>query len=140
MGQAVVFRQYLDNCADTKDQYLQAEAQAQQKKMGFWNQPDPICMPWDFRRNQCIASSPVPTSTPKPTPRAKPGTLTPSASYPPPCVKRDCNCSDFRDQQDAQRVLDDPNYPNDPFGLDGPIGSGSTGVPGKTCESLPARP
>ena len=34
-GQAVVYHQYLSGCAATKDQYLQAEAQAKQKKLGF---------------------------------------------------------------------------------------------------------
>ncbi len=49
-GQAVVYRQYLKGCAATKDQYLQAEAQARQKRLGFWNQKLPI-MPWDYRRS-----------------------------------------------------------------------------------------
>lgn len=50
-GQAVVYRQYLSGCAATKDQYLQAQTQAQQKRLGFWNQPSPF-MPWDFRRTK----------------------------------------------------------------------------------------
>ena len=48
-GQAVVYRQYLSGCAATKDQYLQAEAQAKKQRLGFWNQQSPI-MPWDYRR------------------------------------------------------------------------------------------
>lgn len=50
-GQAVVYPEYLNNCTDTKNQYLQAEAQAKQKHLGFWNQPSPV-MPWDFRRRK----------------------------------------------------------------------------------------
>ncbi len=50
-GQAAVYRQYLNGCAATKDQYLQAETQARQKKLGFWNQKSPI-MPWDYRRSR----------------------------------------------------------------------------------------
>lgn len=50
-GQAVVYRQYLSGCAATKDQYLQAEAQAKKQRLGFWNQQSPV-MPWDYRRLQ----------------------------------------------------------------------------------------
>ncbi|WP_414543643.1 thermonuclease family protein [Nostoc sp. CCY0012] len=50
-GQAVVYRQYLQGCNSAKDQYLQAEADAQVQKLGFWNQLQPV-MPWDFRRGQ----------------------------------------------------------------------------------------
>ncbi|WP_414756195.1 thermonuclease family protein [Anabaena sp. CCY 9910] len=50
-GQAVVYRQYLKGCANTKDQFLQAEADAKQQKLGFWNQSQPV-MPWDFRRGK----------------------------------------------------------------------------------------
>src|SRR6476646_10301796 len=35
-GRAVVYRQYLSGCADTKDRYLQAEAKAKQRKLAFW--------------------------------------------------------------------------------------------------------
>lgn len=50
-GQAVVYRQYLSGCAATKDQYLQAEAQAKKQRLGFWNQQSPV-MPWDYRRGK----------------------------------------------------------------------------------------
>ncbi|ABA24999.1 Excalibur (plasmid) [Trichormus variabilis ATCC 29413] len=52
-GQAVVYRQYLKGCTNTKDQFLQAEANAKQQKLGFWNQSQPM-MPWDFRRGKKI--------------------------------------------------------------------------------------
>ena len=41
-GQAVVYRQYLNGCSATKNQYLQAETQARQKRLGFWNQRSPV--------------------------------------------------------------------------------------------------
>ncbi|ABA25001.1 SNase-like nuclease (plasmid) [Trichormus variabilis ATCC 29413] len=50
-GQAVLYRQYLKGCDRTKDQFLQAEANAKQQKVGFWNQSQPV-MPWDFRRGK----------------------------------------------------------------------------------------
>lgn len=50
-GQAVVYRQYLKGCDRTKDQFLQAEADAKSQKLGFWNQSQPV-MPWDFRRGK----------------------------------------------------------------------------------------
>ncbi|PHV63747.1 excalibur calcium-binding domain-containing protein [Cyanobacterium aponinum AL20118] len=34
----------------------------------------------------------------------------------PECVKTDCNCSDFKTQEEAQRVLD--AFPRDPYKLD----------------------
>ncbi|MGY1736335.1 hypothetical protein [Geodermatophilus sp. SYSU D00684] len=42
------------------------------------------------------------------------------------------NCPDFVSQADAQAVYDADT--SDPNGLDGPIGTGSTGVPGVACE------
>jgi micrococcal nuclease len=50
-GQAVVYRQYLKGCDRTKDQFLQAEANAKSQKLGFWNQSQSV-MPWDFRRGK----------------------------------------------------------------------------------------
>ncbi len=43
-GQAAVYRQYLKGCTATKDQYLQAEAQAKQRRLGFWNQKCQLCL------------------------------------------------------------------------------------------------
>ena len=51
-GQAVVYRQYLDKCNDTRNAYLKAESKAQRQKRGYWNQISP-CMPWDYRRKLC---------------------------------------------------------------------------------------
>jgi micrococcal nuclease len=50
-GQAVVYTQYLSGCAATQNQYLQAENQAKQKRLGFWSQSKPV-MPWDFRQGR----------------------------------------------------------------------------------------
>jgi micrococcal nuclease len=44
-------KQYLQVCANTKEQFLQAEANAKQQKLGFWKQSQPV-MPWDFRRGK----------------------------------------------------------------------------------------
>ncbi|WP_369252402.1 hypothetical protein [Geodermatophilus amargosae] len=43
------------------------------------------------------------------------------------------NCPDFVSQADAQAVYDADT--SDPNGLDGPIGTGSDGVPGVACEN-----
>ena len=50
-GQAVVYPQHLSGCSDLCQQLLQAESQAKQKRLGFWNQENPV-MPWDFRRGR----------------------------------------------------------------------------------------
>ena len=55
-GQAVVYRQYLSGCSATKDQYLQAEAQANKQRLGFWSQKSPV-MPWDYRRGKRSSKS-----------------------------------------------------------------------------------
>jgi hypothetical protein len=46
------------------------------------------------------------------------------------------DCGDFRFQEDAQAVFN--AFPGDPFGLDGPLGPESSGVPGLACEDLPS--
>jgi micrococcal nuclease len=50
-GQAAVYTQYLSGCAATQNQYLQAENQAKQQRLGFWSQSNPV-MPWDFRQGR----------------------------------------------------------------------------------------
>lgn len=49
-GHAVVYTQFLRSCPGTEDALLAAEAQAQQQRLNFWNQPNPV-MPWDYRRS-----------------------------------------------------------------------------------------
>lgn len=114
-GQAVVYRQYLSGCAATKDEYLQAEAQAKKQRLGFWNQKSPV-MPWDYRRGRRSPQAPT-----KVAPSAQTISL-------PGCIKSDCNCSDFKTQAQAQQVL--MAFPTDKFRLDGD----SDGV---ACERLP---
>ena len=116
-GQAAVYRQYLNGCTATKDQYLQAEAQAKKQRLGFWNQQSPV-MPWDYRRGKRSSNPQVPT-------KVAPSVQTQSL---PDCINSDCNCSDFKTQTQAQQVL--TAFPGDKFRLDGD----SDGV---ACESLP---
>jgi len=115
-GQAVVYRQYLSGCTATKDQYLQAETQARQGRLGFWNQQSPT-MPWDYRRGK---RSDSPQKVTEVTPSVQKQAL-------PSCTKSDCNCSDFKTQAQAQQVL--TAFSRDRFRLDGD----SDGV---ACESL----
>ena len=39
----------MSGCVNIKNQFSQAEAQAKQKRLGYWNQPSPV-MPWNFRQ------------------------------------------------------------------------------------------
>jgi micrococcal nuclease len=113
-GQAVAYRQYLSGC--NADQYLKAEANAKNQRLAFWNQSKPI-MPWDFRRGVQRVPNPTPKTVAQP----------PSNNFP-ACVNSDCDCSNFRTQAEAQRVL--VAFPGDPFRLDGDRD-------GRACESLP---
>ncbi len=102
-GLVVVYPEYLHNCQATRVQFLQAEQQARRSRRGFWAQANPI-MPWNWRQQQDIAQPPRPTPA------------------------RDLDCSDFRTQAEAQRVLDADR--SDPHRLD----SDRDGI---ACESLP---
>lgn len=115
-GSAVVYRQYLDGCAATRDQYLQAEAQAKAQRLGFWGQENPI-LPWEYRRGK---QSGQPSSS---------APVAPSSSNQPVAPGRDYNCSDFSTQAQAQIVLDQTPGA-DPHGLD-------QDSDGMACESLP---
>lgn len=48
-GQAVVYREYLSACPELRERLLKAEANAKSRRIGFWNQANPI-LPADFRR------------------------------------------------------------------------------------------
>lgn len=120
-GQAVVYRQYLSVCASTQDQYLQAEAQAKDQRLGYWNQDNPI-MPWDFRHGKTAGSSP----SPKPSVVSTPTTSMPNSSPQSTPTKGDYDCSDFSTQAEAQKYL----LPGDPYKLD-------KEGDGEACESLP---
>ena len=107
-GHAVVYDQYLSGCPDTRDDYLSAEQVAMDSRANFWGQPNPV-MPWDWRSGSAAVEA-EPTSNL------------------PACVNSDCNCSDFRTQAEAQRVLN--AYSGDPHRLD-------RDRDGVACESLP---
>ena len=107
-GHAVVYDQYLSGCSDTRDDYLSAEQAAMNSRANFWGQTNPV-MPWDWRNGSAVVEA-EPTSNL------------------PACVNSDCNCSDFRTQAEAQRVLN--AYSGDPHRLD-------RDRDGVACESLP---
>lgn len=130
-GVVVVYREYLDRCKDTRDQYLRAEQQAHQQGQGFWSQENPV-MPWDWRQQRDNHSStPAPVVTPipstSPPPASNPSSSN-SASALPACVNQDCDCKDFHTQAEAQRVFE--AFPGDPFRLD-------SDQDGQVCERLP---
>lgn len=121
-GQAVVCRQYLKSCPELRDRLLSAEAQAKQRRLRLWAQTNPIVMPWEFQRADTPKASP---SRPQSSVQQKP-VRSPSSSLP-SCMNSDCNCSDFRSQAEAQRVLE--AFPGDRFRLD-------RDRDGIACESL----
>lgn len=122
-GYAVVYDEYLNGCAETQNQYLQAELEAQNARLNFWAQSNPT-MPWDWRGGQ---SQPAPVASPAPRPLQPTQPTQPTTAFP-ACVRSDCDCGDFRTQAEAQRVLN--AFPGDPHRLDGD----SDGI---ACESLP---
>lgn len=127
-GQAVVYTQYINNCAVTKDQYLAAEAQAKAQGLGFWNQDNPV-MPWDYRRGKRSNNQPPSSASSRPQqPTIASPTPTTTTGNLPACTQSDCDCKDFKTQAEAQRVLD--ASPGDPHRLDGD-------KDGIACESLP---
>ncbi|OKH29780.1 hypothetical protein NIES2101_43005 [Calothrix sp. HK-06] len=106
-GHAVVYRQYLSNCASIQKQYVAAEANAKRQKLAFWNQSKPV-MPWDFRKG-CGATqqSRQPTQSQQTQNNCDP-------SYPDFCIPKnlpDLNCPDVAYKN--FRVVG-----NDPHGFD----------------------
>lgn len=111
-GQAVVYRQYLSGCANTQDQYLQAESQAKAQGLGFWNQSNPV-MPWDFRRGRSNAVNPTPASTPTTTSNCDP-------SYPDVCIPSsppDLDCGDISERNFRVTASDPHRFDGDKDGL-----------------------
>jgi micrococcal nuclease len=108
-GQAVVYDRYLDACSQTKEDFLEAEQQAQLANRGFWSEPN--VMPWDYRQGDRVPNNH----------RAS------NDSNLPVCVESDCNCSNFANQNEAQRVLN--AFSGDPHRLD-------RDRDGVACESL----
>lgn len=72
-----------------------------------------------------VATAPKSAKKAESSAKASPNTSTDNL---PACVQKDCNCSDFSTQKQAQAVLD--AFPNDPHGLD-------RNKDGVACESLP---
>lgn len=112
-GQAVVYRDYLNACPELRDRLLKAEASAKTRRIGFWNQTNPL-LPQDFRLGKHSSSSS--SASPTQSTQAK------------PAAARDYDCKDFRTQAEAQRVLN--SRPGDPYKLD----SDGDNV---ACENLP---
>jgi hypothetical protein len=101
--------------------------------------PPPIGEPKTATRRTLNASTPTRTPLGKGVKRTSPTTTktpevstttTPETSTEklPECVKKDCNCSDFSTQAQAQSVLN--KFPDDPHNLD-------KNKDGVACESLP---
>jgi micrococcal nuclease len=120
-GQAVVYPEYLSGCANTQNQYLQAEAQAKAQKLGFWNQANPV-MPWEFRQgkrsnNQSSSGArprPTTATSPSPTPTTTPRTNCDPA-YPDVCIPSPPPDLDCKDIQFRNFKVLSP----DPHGFDG---------------------
>jgi micrococcal nuclease len=117
-GLAVVYPDYINQCKNTKSVLISAENYAKNNKLGFWRQENST-YPWDFRasRNQ-----------PQPITNTSIQSNSTNQSNLPVCVNSDCNCSDFKTQEEAQTVLN--AFPDDRFGLD-------RDKDGIACESLP---
>ncbi len=104
-GMAVVYRQYLNKCQQSKDSLLQAENYAKQNRLAFWSQANPV-MPWDFRHAK-VARRQAPQ-------QIQPQQTNCDPSYPDFCIPKnspDLNCSDIT--QRRFKVL-----PPDPHGFD----------------------
>ena len=139
-SQTAVDPKCLDGCAATQDYYFFPQTQANNPRLGFWNnwnnwsQPNPIRF-WNFPRgwrwnNQpsCDTSNnanPTISMSPSQQQTQRPSTSTKSL---PPCTTSDCDCKDFKTQAEAQKVLD--AFPGDPFRLD-------KDKDGIACETLP---
>lgn len=102
-GQAVVYREYLSACPELRERLLKAEASAKSRKIGFWNQVSPI-LPADFRRAKRATNPTKPLGS---------GVRMQPNSSP----ERNYDCSDFRTQAEAQRILDSTPR-TDPHKLD----------------------
>ncbi|MBE9038822.1 thermonuclease family protein [aff. Roholtiella sp. LEGE 12411] len=104
-GQAVVYRQYLKNCPESKDSLLQGENRAKQQRLAFWSQANPV-MPWDFRHRITQKSTSQPTQGQQQS--------NCDLSYPDFCIPKNSsnlNCRDIT--QRRFKVL-----PPDPHGFD----------------------
>ncbi|MFN6497927.1 MAG: thermonuclease family protein [Nostoc sp. DedQUE01] len=104
-GRAVVYRQYLKGCPQSKDSLLQGENYAKQQRLAFWSQANPV-MPWDFRHRTTQKTTSVLTQ------EQQQNNCDPS--YPDFCIPKNSPDLDCRDiTQRRFRVL-----PPDPHGFD----------------------
>lgn len=83
-GHAVVYRQYLANCSNSRQDLVTAEASAKQRRQNFWNQANP-CMPWDFRQGNCSTAA-----APEPQQQGKCDPSYPDVCIPPAPPDLDC--------------------------------------------------
>lgn len=104
-GKAVVYRQYLKGCSESKDSLLQGENIAKQQRLAFWSQANPV-MPWDFR-HRATQKTTSQAIQPQQQNNCDP-------SYPDFCVPKNSSDLDCRDiSQRRFKVL-----PPDPHGFD----------------------
>lgn len=104
-GQAIVYRQYLKGCPESRDSLLQGENTAKQQRLAFWSQSNPV-MPWDFRHKAAQRATSVLTQG------QQQNNCDPA--YPDFCIPKnspDLNCRDI--SQRRFKVL-----PPDPHGFD----------------------
>jgi len=101
--------------------FSQAQDEARQAQRGIWGLPKEQQCELANRGNGIGEGSPAcEQQGPGPTPP------------PPPDPGEDKNCSAYPSQAEAQAVL--RRNPDDPYGLDGAIGRGTSGIPGVACE------
>ncbi|WP_262985848.1 thermonuclease family protein [Nostoc sp. 'Peltigera membranacea cyanobiont' 232] len=81
-GQAVVYRQYLKGCRESKDSLLQGENTAKQQRLAFWSQANPV-MPWDFRHKAAQRATSQAIQHPIPFHPGRPGIYAKQACHSP---------------------------------------------------------
>jgi micrococcal nuclease len=103
--------------------FRQAQEQARQAQRGIWGLP---------KNQQCQLANHGNGIG-----RGSPGCSgrNPGPAPPRPTPPADKNCSDYPSQAAAQAEL--RRNPEDLYGLDGPIGRATTGIPGVACEDNP---
>jgi micrococcal nuclease len=104
-------------------QFREAQDQARQAHRGIWELPVEQQCELANRGNAIGEGSPG----------CEEGTTTSGTTT--SGTNMDKNCSNFPNQAGAQAEL--RSNPEDPFGLDGPIGRSSIGIPGVACEGNP---
>jgi micrococcal nuclease len=119
-GQAWVYEQYISNCRTSAQQLRQAQAAAQQQRLGIWSKNNP-CPPWNYRKNQC-AANPIAPQTPAPNPQTPVPNQQKSCdpSYPDVCIPPrppDLNCGDIRYERFRVLQPDPHNFDGDKDGI-----------------------